>query len=535
MSARPPWYNDPRMAWLAEIDPRQLAAITGPNGPIPPPERTLGPIWCRWIETNCRLGEGDAYGQPLRLIPWQRAWLWKLGELDQAGRRVWTFSILSLGKGAGKSPMGGATGSLSLAGPAVVCRDPQCPVCVGGWRPDGSVHAVRRTSPDVLVMASSYEQADLILDEIRTTFTEGPLAPHATAMKGLVELVGERGKARRIPATVRKADGTKATDLLVDEAHELTTDRQQNAYQVAAGGTAKRGDGLTALFSTAGHDLGSMFGKLVARGLRGALDPGSLFVYLQAEDGLDPTNDADIRKGILQANPLAAASIANIDSLVRQFKAMPVYRAKRYFWNQWVPSDESWLPTGAWDACKGDLIVDPSLPTWIGADMALKRDSAAVVVLQRRPDGRLQAWARIWFPDGGLIDQDEVDDYIRALRDTHNVQWCAADEAWWPSLTTLEAEGIPIFRMPQQGRNMIIAYAKTYRVIVDGILIQDGAPDFADQIASAVPHSSDRGWTLKKGKTKRRIDCCPALAGAVFAESIPAEPQEAAQQPMWVV
>jgi phage terminase large subunit-like protein len=523
---RPHWYDDPRMAWLDEVDPRQLAAITDANGPIPPPERTLGPAWCRWIETNCRLGEGDAYGKPIRLIPWQRAYFWKLGEIDETGRRVWNFSVLSLGKGSGKSPVGGCVGSLSLAGPAIVCGDEECEACDGGFRSDGTPHAVRRTSPDVLVMASSYEQADLILDEIRTTFTEGPLAPHATAMKGLVELVGERGKARRIPATVRKADGTKATDLLVDEAHELTTDRQENAYQVAAGGTAKRGDGLTGLFSTAGHDLSTMFGKIVARGLRRELDPGDLFVYLQAQDGLDPSKDADIRKGILQANPLAAAGVANVDSLVKQFKAMPVYRGKRYFWNQWVPSDESWLPTGAWDACKGDLIIDPTLPTWLGADMALKRDSAAVVMLQLRPDGRLQASARIWFPDGGLIDQTEVDDYIRSVNETHNVQWNAADEAWWPTLTELEAEGLPIFRMPQQGRNMVIAYAQTYRVIVDGVLIQDGAPDFADQIASAVPNSSDRGWTLKKGKTKRRIDSCPALAGAVFARNIPTEPVE---------
>jgi hypothetical protein len=545
MSDRPAYYDDPRMAWLADVDPRFLAELTDRNGPIPRPERTLGPQWCRWVERNCVMGEGDAYGRPVRMAAWQRALFWKLAEILDDARRRYAFALLSLGKGSGKSPIGGWIGSVDLAGPSVTCKG--CDRCDGGWMPDGTPHAVRRTSPDVLNMASSYEQADLILDEMRVTFGEGPLAEYAKAMKGIVELKGARGKARRIPATPKKADGSKATTLLVDEVHEMTSERQETAYEVASGGTAKREDGLTVMLSTAGFDLATLFGRHVARGLRGEFADDELFLYLQADADLDPTNDDDIAEGIRQANPLAACGVANVDQLVRKFKGMPLFRALRYYWNRWTSTDESWLPRGAWDACKGDLIVDPSLPTWIGADMALKRDSAAIVTVQRRPDGRLQATARIWFPDGNLVPQDECDEYLRSTCATHNVQWVAADEAWWPTLTTLETgtmddpepakrhPPLPIFRMPQQGRNMIVAYSQTYRTIVDQVLVQDGAPDFADQIASAAPHSTDRGWTLKKGKTRRRIDSCPALAGAVFAVNIPATEVEKPAQPMWVV
>lgn len=533
---RPAHYDDPRMAWLAEVDERFLAALTEKNGPIPPPERTLGPQWCRWIAKNCRMGEGDAYGKAPNLLPWQRALMWKLAEIREDGRRRFVFALISLGKGSGKSPFGGWIGSVDLAGPSVVCHGVDCDRCDGGWLPDETPHAVRRTSPDVLNMASSYEQADLILDEIRVTFSEGPLAPYASAMKGLVELKGkERGKARRIPATVKKADGTKATTLLVDEVHELISERNENAYDVAAGGTAKREDGLVLMLSTAGYDLNTLFGRQVARGLRGEFGEDELFLYLQADDGLDPTNDDDIAKGIMQANPLAASGIANVTSLVRKFKAMPQFRALRYFWNRWTRTDESWLPLGAWDACKGDVIFDPSLPTWVGADMALKRDSAAIVIVQRRPDGKLQATSKIWYPDGGLIDQEECDDYLRSVCATYNVHWVAVDQAWWPSLPTLEEEGLPIFHMPQQGKNMIYAYSQTYQRIVDGLLVHDGAPDFSDQIASATPHNSDRGWTLKKGKARRKIDSCPALAGAIFASTLAPPEVEKPQQPMWIV
>ena len=66
---RPAHYDDPRMAWLSSVDERFIAALTEHNGPIPPPERTLGPQWCRWIEKNCRMGEGDAYGKAPKLLP----------------------------------------------------------------------------------------------------------------------------------------------------------------------------------------------------------------------------------------------------------------------------------------------------------------------------------------------------------------------------------------------------------------------------------------------------------------------------------
>src|SRR5262245_14685886 len=73
--------TDP-LAWLSEVDPRFLAALTrGNNGPVPPPELTLGPQWCKWIETNCVMGEGDRAGEPVAVEPWQRALIWKVAEI----------------------------------------------------------------------------------------------------------------------------------------------------------------------------------------------------------------------------------------------------------------------------------------------------------------------------------------------------------------------------------------------------------------------------------------------------------------------
>lgn len=506
-----------RAELVEQVDPRFLAALTdGSNGVLPARCRTLGPTWVRWVQTNCVMGEGDAYGRPARMSPEQQAVFWKLGEIGEDGARRFDFALITLAKGSGKSPLLAWLGNIEIASDCAIFKE---------WAPNGNPRGQARPSAGVINMASSYEQADLVLDEMRATFEhEGaPLKGKAAAQKGEIVMRGRRAIAKRIPATPRKADGTKSPLLLVDEVHELTTENQERAIDVAWGGTSKRENGLTVFGSTAGNDMTTLFGRQVARGKRGEFARNELFLCMEADTSLDPTSDDDIIKGIRQANPLAARGIANVQKLLAKFKGMPLARAKRYYWNQWVPSDESWLPVGAWDACKGAVEFDPSWPTWIGADMALKRDSAAVVVVQQRPDGRYQARSKIWFPHGEPIDQegpDGPDAYIRLIASTHNLQWAAADEAWWPTLPLLEKSGIPMFRMPQQGRNMVIAYARTYKMITTGQLVHDGAPDFSDQIACAVPQSTDGGWRLRKGKSRRRIDSAPALAAALFASGL---------------
>lgn len=507
---------------LEQCDPAFLEALTGgTNGPLPARNRTLGPTWVRFVHEKCVMGEGDAYGRPARMTPEQQALFWKLAELEDDGVRRYEFALITLAKGSGKSPLLAWLGCIEIASDCAIFRE---------WAPNGNPRGMARPSAGVLNMASSYEQADLVLDEMRATFDHdsAPLKGHAAARKGEVVMFDRKAVAKRIPATPRKADGTKSPLLLVDEVHELTTENQERAVDVAWGGTAKRENGLTVFGSTAGNDMTTLFGRQVARARRGEFGRNELHLIMEAEQGLDPTSDDDVIKGIKQANPLAKRGIANVRKLLAKFRGMPVARARRYYWNQWVPSDESWLPVGAWDAnfiTRRNLewILDPGLPTWVGADMALKRDSCAILVVQRRPDGLFQAEPKIWLPDGEVIDHDGPDgpdNYIRSVALTHNLNWIAADEAWWPTLPILEKEGLPIFRMPQQGRNMIVAYSRTYRVIVDGLLLHNGDPAFADQIASAVPVSSDGGWRLRKGKMRRRIDCAPALAAAIFATEL---------------
>ena len=83
------------------------------------------------------------------------------------------------------------------------------------------------------------------------------------------------------------------------------------------------------------------------------------------------------------------------------------------------------------------------------------------------------------------------------------------------SAEILSDDGFPMVEFPQSAARMVPACGHLYEMIVGGKIAHDGAPVFTDQVMSATPRSTDQGWRLSKGKSKRKIDAAIALAMAV--------------------
>ena len=99
----------------------------------PPLRPTLGPGVVRWIERNLKHGEGDYFGQPVRLEPFQKRHFWRLYEIDEVtGRRLVRVALLGVGKGGGKTPIAAMVGAAELAGPTVPHWDGNRRVGEGG-------------------------------------------------------------------------------------------------------------------------------------------------------------------------------------------------------------------------------------------------------------------------------------------------------------------------------------------------------------------------------------------------------------------
>ena len=97
-------------------------------------------------------GEGDKFGEPFRLEPWQRAFIWRLYEYDPTtNKRIVRRALLGTPKGNGKTELLAAIALSELAGP-------KAPL-----------------APNIPIAAASFEQADLLFGTARIMLTQGPL------------------------------------------------------------------------------------------------------------------------------------------------------------------------------------------------------------------------------------------------------------------------------------------------------------------------------------------------------------------------
>jgi phage terminase large subunit-like protein len=87
----------------------------------------------------------------------------------------------------------------------------------------------------------------------------------------------------------------------------------------------------------------------------------------------------------------------------------------------------------------------------------------------------------------------------------------------------LTDEGIPMIEVPQSVERMVPACGHAFELIVSGRLVHDADPVLEDHVLSAVQREGERGWTLSKGRSKRKIDAAIALVLACWEASQPTE------------
>lgn len=187
---------------------------------------------------------------------------------------------------------------------------------------------------------------------------------------------------------------------------------------------------------------------------------------------------------------------------------------------QWVDGVESWLGTDGrkvWDALVDPYDFELGAPTWVGVDVGLKRDSTAVVALQRRPDGRLHAKLRVWLPTADEpVDATDVMQHLRELDALYSVAEVSFDPRFFDVPAKMLAdEGLPMIEIPQAVERMTPAVGSTFEAIKRGEVTHDGDATFTAHILNAVPRFNERGFTLAKGKSRGRIDAAVALCLAL--------------------
>lgn len=486
---------------------------------------TLGPFVCAWIEKCLVHAEGDFLGEPFRLRPWQKRFLYEAYELRKDGSRQRDRALLGLPKGNGKTELGAAIGCVELAGPVVF----------DGWDPDGKPKARARTAPDIPVAAASFEQADTLFGAARTMISEGPLAPLFDVFD--TEIMPKKGTGRmyRVAAVAGTNDGRRPTFLLSDELHEWTGNKER-VHLVLSNGRAKRADAWELSISTAGWDPGSLLGRVYAHGQRveaGEVeDPRFLFRWSEAPDHLDLKDPEALEIAIRAANP-AAGDFLPIENVVQRYREIPEHEFRRYYLNQWTAAPDRWFPPGQWEACedpRGD--VPDGTPIVLGFDGSYSGDSTAIVgcTLEESPHlFVVEAWEKPAIGgDGWRVDILDVENAVREACGRWQVEMIGCDPfRWQRSMAVLQGAGLPVVEWPSHlPSRMSPACTQFQDAVAEGRLSHDGDERLAKHIGNAVVKIDSRGPRITKDheKSDRKIDLAVAAVLA-FDLAVRTEPE----------
>jgi phage terminase large subunit-like protein len=292
-------------------------------------------------------------------------------------------------------------------------------------------------------------------------------------------------------------------------------------------GSGKRARSLAIGVGTPGLDRDNALTHLRTKIKEGAELPGLYFREYAAPDDCK----VDDRAAWRVANFAIKAGFLRESALETDLGITPEGHFRIFRLGQHYEGVDSWLgPNGrpTWDALADPYDFVAGAPTWVGVDVGLKRDSTAVVAVQRDETGMLRATARFWLPTPGEpVDVTDVMEHIRELSRAYDLQAVSFDNRFFDVPAKMLAdEGQPMEEVPQSPERMTPICGSLLELIKRGELRHDGDEVLATHVLNAVPRFNERGFTLQKSKSRGRIDGVIALALAVDRALWTAPPQE---------
>jgi len=432
--------------------------------------------------------KGFRAGDSLHFTTWQKWLLRALFERTPEGRLRYRRALIGLPRKHGKSLMGSTIAVYGL---------------IAG-----------ESGAENYVVAGDRQQARIIFNEAKTQVMSSPLlAAECKVYRDVIEMPRFGSILRVLSSEFKGQAGLNPSLVLFDELWNQST---SDLYDQMTLGSGARLEPLTVSITTAGYDLDTVAGRLYQYGKQCAAgeidDPSFGFWWWEAPADCAIGDESVWR----ECNPNLRERLLDIDDMRTAVKQTDEAAFRRWRLNQWVRTQESWLPAGSWESCRSDRTLDDSLPVFVGLDMALKHDSIAVVIAQPQADGVTVTRSQIWQPRDEGVDVAGVEHYLRGLHSRYTVQEIVYDPAYFQrSAEHLADDGLPMVEFPQSSQRMIPACGHAYEMIINKTVTHDGSPTFTDQVLSAAQRMTDHGWRLSKGKSKRKIDAAIALVMAL--------------------
>jgi len=442
----------------------------------------------RFIETYCAAPKGAGHGKPLKLGRFQKEFLEAaLADGVDAG-------ILSTPRGNGKSTGGGALAVWALFDDDETGA-PQVPIVattIGQAIRScyGVAASMIRANPELLRRSLIY--TGVSTPRVFVPSNEGEMFPISSDPDGL----------QGLDPSLAIMDEIGFQPVGAWEALRLATGKRERSLIVGVGTPGLDRENALYHIRRAVHEAGSL--------------PGVVLHEYGAPDGCDIAD----RDAWRAANPAMKAGFLRISALQTDLGLSPEGHFRIFRLGQWVDGVDSWLgPNGRaiWDALEDPYDFVAGDPTWLGVDVGLKRDSTAVVAVQRDPQGLLHAMCRLWVPSSDVpVDVTDVMEHIRELARAYDVQAVSYDPRFFDvPAKMLTDEGLLLVEIAQSVERMTTVCGSLLEAIKRGEIRHDGDRALAMHVLNAVPRYSEHGFTLQKSKSRGRIDGAIALALAV--------------------
>lgn len=195
--------------------------------------------------------------------------------------------------------------------------------------------------------------------------------------------------------------------------------------------------------------------------------------------------------------------------------------------NQWVSAESAFVPIEWFDACLSPLPLHPGerTPLVMALDAAVSGDCFGAVVVSRDPlnpqDGVAVRSARKWTPPpGGKIDYDNPRKFVTDFCKQFNVvEICYDPYQLHDFCSKLQKEGVAWCNPFDQGEKRLKSDKGLYDLIRDRKFRHDGNPDLREHFQNANAKQSSQEDTrlriVKKSESKK-IDLCVCCAMSSF-------------------
>lgn len=365
-----------------------------------------------WVEEHCYHTEGPLAPGPLRLEPWQKAFISSVyGLVDAEGRRQFREIILVIGRKNGKTKLASALGDYEFRvgggfGSRVFCLAPKL----------DQADLVYNDIWQMVVLDESYQAQKLYLKETdergRLVRDDSELPRHRQSD---LAIPATNSSVKKIAFSAKKSDGFNPSFCICDEVASWEGDAGLKQYEVMKSGMGARPEGLMLSCTTSGYINDSIYDELLRRATRFLLGDSKetkLLPFLYMIDDVDKWNDInELRK----ANPNLGSSVS-VDYMLEEIAIAEGSLSKRAefitkYCNLKQNSSLAWLESKIIDRTTGDPL-DPEQFRGSycvgGFDLSRTTDlTAACVVIEK--DGELYVLARFFLPAERIEDATAAD------------------------------------------------------------------------------------------------------------------------------